>query len=157
MRSALAAFAVLGILGFGQDSVNFDAVRPGTEPPNWTFSSTHGGERGHWEVRFDPTAPTRGNVLEQVSGTHGEYDYPVAVFDRVVCRDGDLSVKFKIDGGGPARTAGVVWRYQDPNNYYLLHFSADQKNIALIRMQNGKPLPVPPIGGKGGALAIPHD
>jgi hypothetical protein len=157
MQSGLAPLAVLAFLGFGADSANFDTVKPGAIPPNWSFISTHGGERARWEVRHDPTAPSRGNVLEQVSGTPGQFEFPVAIFDKVVCRDGDLSVKFKIDGGRAARTAGLIWRYQDRDNYYLLHFSADEKNIVLFRVKGGKAQAVPVIGSRPGAFGVPHD
>ena len=115
------------------------------------------GAQAHWEIRRDPTAPSRGNVLEQVSGTPRPFDFPVAIFDKVVCRDGDLSVKFKIDGGGPTKTAGIVWRYQDRNNYYLLHFSADEKNIVLFRIRDGKAQAVPVIGSRPGSVGVAHD
>jgi hypothetical protein len=157
MQSGLAAAALLGLLGFGADNVNFDTLKPGAAPPNWSFTSTRGGEQARWEIRHDPTAPSRGNVLEQVSGTPGQYDFPVAIFDKVVCKDGDLSVKFKIDGGSGVRTAGIVWRYQDRNNYYLLHFSADQKNIVLYRVRDGRPQAIPVIGAKPGTVGVPHD
>src|SRR5579862_7134803 len=126
MQSGLAAWALVGFLGFGGDNVNFDTVRPGAIPPDWSFTSTRGGDRARWEIRSDPTAPSRGNVLEQVSGTSGKFDFPVAIFDKVFCLDVDLGVKFKIDGGRAVKTAGLIWRYQDRNNYYLMHFSADE-------------------------------
>ena len=167
MQNGVAAVALLGLLGFGGDSVNFDALKPGATPPNWSFSSTRDGAQARWEIRRDPTAPSRGNVLEQISGTPRPFDFPVAIFDKVVCRDGDLSVKFKIDGDGAAktagartagaRTAGIVWRYQDRNNYYLLHFSADEKNIVLFRIRDGKAQAVPVIGSRPGSVGVAHD
>lgn len=137
MRIAGGAFALLSVLGMGNESVNFDAVKPGVAPPNWSFVSAKGSPRARWEVRYDPSAPSRGNVLEQLGGPSHEAESPVALFDKVICKDGELSVKFKIEGHGRGRTAGVVWRYQNPSNYYLLRFSADEKNIALFRIRNG--------------------
>ena len=81
----------------------------------------------------------------------------MAIFDKVVCRDGDLTVKFRIDGGGRIRTAGIVWRFVDPNNYYLLHFSVDQKNIALLRVVNGNIQQVPVVSDKLTLKTIAHD
>jgi len=153
-----AAILLLGILGLANNnSANFDAVKPGVAPPNWTFAATRDGQHPRWEVRYDPSAPSRGNVLQQVTGTPRESESPVAVFDKVVCRDGDLSVKFKIAPGSRNRTAGIVWRYQDPDNYYLLRFSADQKNIAIFRVQNGESRVVPIEGGKAGTAGVSHD
>jgi hypothetical protein len=141
------AASVLGVLAFfgvgGNYNVNFDGVKPGALPPYWSATETHPGEPPHWVVMNDRTAPSHGSVLAQISSAPGEFAFPLAVFDKVVCRDGDLSVKFKIDAApGKIRTAGIVWRYQDPNDYYLLHFSADEKNIALLHMRNGKARPI---------------
>ncbi|HWE49209.1 MAG TPA: hypothetical protein VG273_05450, partial [Bryobacteraceae bacterium] len=65
--------------------------------------------------------------------------------------------KFKIVEGRPNRSAGVFWRYQDPRNYYVLRFSADQKNIAMFRVREGQFHPIPVTGGKAGATSVPHD
>jgi hypothetical protein len=178
MKVALAAATILSFLGFSADNVNFDTVKPGATPPGWSFV-TRASERAKWEVRHDAGAPSRGNVLEKVNpqsgspnnqkpgargGTNGAVSNPavaesgnsLAVFDKVVCRDGDLSVKFRIDGGARTKTTGIVWRYQDPDNYYLLHFSADQRNIVLFRVVNGKFQALPAIGGKPGAFGVPY-
>jgi hypothetical protein len=157
MQLAAGVVLLLGILGLGNDNVNFDAVKPGVTPPNWSFAATRDGQHPRWEVRYDPSAPSRGNVLQQIAGTPRENEFPVAVFDKVVCLDGDLSVKFKIAAGSRNRTAGIVWRYQDPDNYYLLRFSADQKNIAIYRIQNGESRAVPIEGGKAGVAGVAHD
>jgi len=157
LASALTLAAFLAIWGFGQDSVNFDAVKPGTTPPNWTFLSTRPQTGTRWEVRYDRTAPSRGNVLEKSESSIVEGDSPIAVFDKVVCRDGDLSVKFRIDGSGKSHTAGIVWRFVDQNNYYLLHFSADQKNIVLLRVLNGKREAVPLTSDRRTLTWLSHD
>lgn len=156
MRSLVGTVAFLSVLGFGSDSINFDAVRPGVAPPNWTFVSAVGSPRPRWEVRYDPSAPSRGNVLEQVGGNSRDSESPVALFDKVVCRDGDLSVKFKIEGRGRGRSAGIVWRYQDPANYYLLDFNADEKKVGLYRVKNGQAeaLPVVPEGAPAAASPL---
>jgi hypothetical protein len=159
MRSAAASVvALLSILGLGNDSINFDAVKPGVAPPNWSFVSALGAPRTGWEVRYDPSAPSRGNVLEQVNGTGKESESPVAIFDKIVCRDGDVSVKFKIEGRGKGRSAGIVWRYQDPGNYYLLDFSADEKSIAIYRVKDGHSQPLPIFAdGKPVGLKFSHN
>jgi hypothetical protein len=162
MRSAAGAFALFSILGLGNESVNFDGVKLGVAPPNWTFVSALGSPLPRWEVRYDPSAPSRGNVLEKLGSGAPESESPVAVFDKVVCRDGELSVKFKIDARGKGRGAGVVWRYQDPSNYYLLRFSADEKNIGVFRIRDGhsEPLQVRAEGGRATGSAgtlLSHD
>src|SRR5580700_8232460 len=105
------------IVGSGAQNVNYDAARQGQLPPGWSAPVSH-----EWQVRQEKTAPSHPNVL-QASVASGQSEPPLALFDQVVCLDGDLSVKFRIDGRQRGNAAGIVWRYQDPNNYYLLSVS----------------------------------
>ena len=157
MRAAFAAFALLGIVRAGADSVNFDNDATGAAPSYWTIAQTHPGPPAHWVIRPDATAPSRPNVFSQVSSDANRFEFDIAVYDKVICHDGDLSVKFRIRPGTPTRTAGVVWRYQDAKNYYLLHFSADQHNVVFFRVHNGKAEPIPIIGGKAHSFGVNHD
>jgi len=153
-----AAFITFSFPGFGAITVNFDNLKPGTLPPFWTATATRPLETPRWEVRRDATAPSRPNVFAQMSTLTNNTEFPLAVFDKVICRDGDLSVKFKIaPSTRRVKTAGIVWRYQDPRNYYLLDFSADEENIALFHVENGQLHPVPVLGGKPGNSGVSHD
>jgi hypothetical protein len=140
MRSGIAVAVALSVVGFGAENVNYDSVRQGELPPGW---SRHAASK--WEVRADKTAPSHPNVLQ--GGSSDEADAP-AVFDKVICRDGDLSVKFRIAAGQHGNAAGVVWRYQDENNYYLLRLSTDEESIVLEHVRNGVAERIPAIVGK---------
>jgi hypothetical protein len=148
MYLAATLLSVLGFFGgLGSNNIDFDGAKPGALPPYWTATETHPGEPPRWVIMNDRTAPSHRNVFAQLSSAPGEDAFPLAIFDRVICRDGDLSVKFKIDPRpGRIQTAGIVFRYQDPNDYYLLHFSVNEKNIALIHIQNGKAHPIQMMG-----------
>jgi hypothetical protein len=155
MRSLVAAAALFGSffgsLGGGSQKVDFDGIRPGSAPPNWVFESAR------LQVRPDATAPSQPNVMQLTPGQSGSGGASIAQFNPVVCRDGDLSVKFRIANGKAAKAAGVVWRYRDSANYYLLDFNADRKNVALYRVKDGVPHPVAIHGGKAGTVGIAHD
>ncbi|HXJ41933.1 MAG TPA: hypothetical protein VNH18_21835 [Bryobacteraceae bacterium] len=157
MSLGYGALVLAGFLAVPPGSVNFDAVQRGTAPPNWTVTPGRSARQPRWSVRFDPTAPSRGNVLEQTGNSASDESSPLALFDPVICRDGDLSVKFRIDPRGTGHTAGVVWRYQDDKNYYLLDFSATQKKISLYRVQNGVRQPVRIRGARPGVFHLEHD
>jgi hypothetical protein len=153
--AALIAFSLFGLAGI---TVNFDNLKPTSFPPWWTAATTRPQEAARWEVRRDSTAPSRPNVFAQISGLTNDSEYALAVFDKVICRDGEVSVKFKIAANvRRVKTAGIVWRYQDPRNYYLLHFSIDQQNIVLFRVENGQTHPISVRGGKPGAFGVSHD
>ena len=152
---AFITFTLFGLIGL---TVNFDNLKPTSFPPWWTAATTRPQDQARWEVRRDSTAPSRPNVLAQISGLPNNSEFALAVFDRVVCRDGDLSVKFKIASNArKVKTAGIVWRYQDPRNYYLLHFSVDEKNIVLFRVENGQTHAIPVRGGNPRAFGVSHD
>ena len=146
LRALPLALAVFSIFGSSSDSVDFDRVHPGPPPPGWAITP---GETGRWEIRSDSTAPSRPNVIAHVAGAPADTVASQAIFDKSVCYDGDLSVKFKIQDAAPgARNAGIIWRYQDPGNFYLLRFSVDQSSIVLYRMVNGQPQMVAAGAGK---------
>ena len=145
----------LSISAFGAESVNYDALRQGQLPPGWSAPVDR-----EWEVRADKTAPSHPNVLQVEPGA-GVATAPLALFDKVVCRDGDLSVKFRI-AAGPAgsrrgNAAGIVWRYRDPGNYYLLSLSAEDGNVVLYRIQNGVTEVVSPANGKRAGQGVSED
>lgn len=145
----------LSIAGFGAENVNYDTARQGQLPAGWSAPVARA-----WGVRTDKSAPSRPNVLQGVSGAN-ETEPPLALFDKVICRDGDLSVKFRIDGGqtgGPrGNAAGVIWRYRDAGNYYLLSLSADEKNVVLRRVRNGVSEVISPVGGKRAGEGVAED
>lgn len=143
MLRKIAVLAVLAVAGYGAESADYDAVRQGQLPPGWSAPANR-----KWEVRSDKTAPSHPNVLEAPSAAGSEGETPLVIFDKVICRDGDISVKFRLDGSQRGNAAGLVWRYQDPGNFYLLSFSADEKNIVLHRVRNGV-TEVVSSGGKG--------
>ena len=40
-------------------------------------------------------------------------------------KNGDLSAEMKIVSGKATQTGGLIWRYQDPNNYYVFKLRND--------------------------------
>jgi hypothetical protein len=149
--SGLAAYIAFSILGFGGSTINFAGVKPGGFPPYWTATP-------RWQIRLDDTAPSRPEVFVRLPPPTSEAESSLAIYDKVVCRDGDLSVKFKIaPSERRVKTVGMVWRYQDPRNYYLLQFSADEKTVELFHVRNGQQRPVPVTGAKPGVAGVSHD
>ena len=46
------------------------------------------------------------------------------------------------------RAAGLVWRYQNENNYYIVRANAREDNVVLYKVQNGKRTDLP-LKGEG--------
>jgi len=81
----------------------FDRDAPGQAPSGWKAGVTGRGTPV-WEVRPDPAAPSRPNVLQQVgSGT-----FPWIVRADVSLENGRVEVKFKPLAGRQDQAGGLV-------------------------------------------------
>ena len=47
-------------------------------------------------------------------------------------------MKFKAVSGGKDQAAGIVWRYRDKDNYYIVRANALENNVVLYKVQSGK-------------------
>jgi hypothetical protein len=136
--------------------VNFDRAAVGALPPGWTASMTHVGGSPRWEVIVDDSAPSRPNVLGQISTDRTAGRFPLAIWNGATLRDGTVGVKFKAVSGTVDQGAGLVWRYQDPNNYYIVRANALEDNVVLYKVENGERLALAPKGAVSNAYGVEH-
>ena len=61
-------------------------------------------------------------------------------------RDGFVEVKFKPVNGKEDQAGGIVWRFQDANNYYVVRGNALEDNVVLYKTVNGKRSSLPVKG-----------
>lgn len=145
-----------GIFNRSVESVDFDKLAANSAPSGWTFAQSHRGAPGRWVIHPDANALSTPNVLAQLGTDRSPGRIALALYDKGYCKNGDLSADMKIVSGKSTQTGGLVWRYQDPDNYYLLEVSADRDLIAVIRMQDGKASPVVRLGPGFGAQQVSH-
>jgi hypothetical protein len=60
--------------------------------------------------------------------------------------DGSVSVRFKPVAGERDQAAGIVWRYRDPDNYYIVRANALEDNVVLYKVAGGKRISLEPKG-----------
>ena len=132
----------------GSATIGFDDAEVGQAPRGFTSALTGGGELGSWIVQEDPTAPSGKKVLVQTSADKTNSRFPVCVFDGVSTADGTFSVGFKPISGSVDQAAGIVWRYQDSANYYLVRANALEGNVVLYKVEGGKRTDLP-LRGEG--------
>ena len=157
MRLLLVSAALLSFAAFGAaQMLNFENCVPGTLPPGWTTAMTHKGTPPKWEVVRDESAPSPPYVLAQVSkdGTAGRF--PLAIWDNATLRDGEVSVVFKPVSGAVDQAAGIVWRYQDSRNYYIVRANALENNVVLYKVVSGVRESIAPKGLPSRAYGIKH-
>jgi hypothetical protein len=122
--------------------VNFDNGPLGQTPPEWTVAMTNHGRAPRWEIVRDMSAATQPYVLAQVSDDPTRDRFPLAVFNDVTFRDGDVSVRMKPVSGREVQAGGLVWRYRDENNYYVARANALQHNVQVFKVENGRRVPL---------------
>jgi hypothetical protein len=155
MRMKLVGWMVALTLGFGSaETIRFDINAPGSIPAGWTVVEAAKGPK--WEVLRDPTAPSKPNVLAQMSANGGNSHFPLAILDKSDYKDGEVSVKFKTVAGKHDQAAGLVWRYRDAANYYLVRANALENNIVMYKVEDGRWLSLTPKGKPVRGAGVPH-
>jgi len=156
VRRVLVAGLALHSLTFAE-VVRFEAERPGTVPRGWSVAMTHNGGAPRWEIVRDESAPSPPHVLAQLSQDRTAGRFPLAIWDRTSTVDGSVSVAFKTVDGAVDQAAGIVWRYQDPNNYYIVRANALENNVVLYKVENGVRLSIAPKGLPSRSYGVRHD
>jgi hypothetical protein len=150
-------FLILAAPGLSlAETVNFDSATPGQVPPGWTVAMTHTGGAPKWEVLKDDTAPSQPNVFAQVSNDSTSGRFPLAIWEKANFKDGALTVKFKPVSGQEDQAAGMVWRYRDPDNYYIVRANAAENNVVLYKVENGKRSALAPKGTPPKTYGVKH-
>src|SRR3989442_13356790 len=157
MQISLVVLAVgIAVAFLGSETIRFDAGAPGSLPGGWTVVATNNGAAAKWEILRDSTAPSRPNVLAQISADRTHNRFPMAILNTVNYRDGEVSVKFKPIAGKTDQAAGLVWRYRDPDNYYLVRADALENNIVMYKIQDGHWTPLVPRGRTPANFNVRH-
>jgi hypothetical protein len=155
--SLFAAVALAGVAGAETTRVlNFEADTIGSAPAGMSFATTKvagKGEPGGWVVAEE--GGERGRVLVQTTADRTSGRFPVAVVDATIAADVDVSVRFKPVSGNVDMAAGLVWRYRDADNYYIVRANALEDNVVLYKVEKGRriDLPLKGLGKTYGAKA----
>jgi hypothetical protein len=144
--AGLVVHAATRKVDFDQDAVN--------QPPSgFEFGHTAGvGRPGNWVVQADGS----NKVLAQTDADATRLRFPVAVLTDVTAADVDLSVRFKPISGRVDQAAGLVWRYQNQDNYYLVRANALEDNVVLYKVEKGKRTDLP-LKGEGRTYGTKSD
>jgi hypothetical protein len=114
------------------ETKTFEADAIGQPPSGWSCGATGRGDP-KWTIEADPSAPSKAKVLRQ-SGTA---TFPWCVRTDTKLSDGWVEVKFKPISGKEDQAGGVVWRWQDGDNYYVARANALENNVSLYYTARG--------------------
>lgn len=106
---------------------NFDRDTVGSLPTGYESYS------GSWAVRAESDAPSPANVLCQSATA----EYPAVCFSEKVYTNLVMTVRFKPISGKEDQAAGIIFRVQDKDNYYILRANALEDNVNFYRYASG--------------------
>jgi hypothetical protein len=118
---------------FGGDAV-------GQPPMGFLFGNTAKvGAPGAWVVQ----AENANQYLAQTNADATRSRFPMAIVSDISAADVDISVRFRPVSGRVDQAAGLVWRYQNADNYYLVRANALENNVVLYKVERGRRTDLP--------------
>src|SRR5829696_4780871 len=143
--TALLLASFVSIAEMQTRTVDFNQDAVDQPPKGFEFGTTAGtGTPGKWLVQADGS----NKVLAQLDADRTASRFPLAVLSGVNAADVDISVRFKPVSGRGDQAAGLVWRYQNIDNYYIVRANALENNVVLYKVQNGRRTDLP-LKGEG--------
>jgi hypothetical protein len=141
----LAALGATVVVQGASRKIDFSDDLVGQPPKGFEFGYTaKAGTPGKWIVQ----AEGANKYLAQVDADNTRARFPVAVVLDISAADVDLAVRFRPVSGRVDQAAGLVWRYRDQDNYYIVRANALEDNVVLYKVENGKRTDLP-VKGEG--------
>ncbi len=135
----MATLLVAAGVAAAETKVTFDA---GTDLPRGWQTGITGQGQAKWEVLADDSAPSKPNVLRQ----SGEATFAWAAKTDEKITNGFAEVRFKAVSGKEDQAGGIMFRFLDGNNYYVVRANALEDNVVLYRTIEGKRTSLPVKG-----------
>jgi hypothetical protein len=118
--------------------VTFSKDSAGKVPTGWKVDKTGKGDGSAWSVVADDSAPSKtGFALMQTAESPSAL-FNLCILDDSQFLDGEVMVDFKAVKGDHDQGGGILWRYQDANNYYVARMNPLESNLRLYKVVDGK-------------------
>lgn len=127
-------------------SVTFDFLKPGSEPGAFACDVVGPGGPGRWVVTQAPAEGGIRRVLAQTSQVGDRSRMPHCLLKNYRGAEVDVVVLIRPVSGEQAQAGGLVWRAQNKQNFYVLLLDAKAEQLAVYRVQAGRPAPLPIAG-----------
>jgi hypothetical protein len=120
----------------------------GSMPTNFHAALAGSGPPGAWKVLLDDVPPllapltdqapsvTKRAVIAQTSRDTTDEHFPMFIYDAETFRDFKFTTRFKIVSGAVEQMAGMVFRFQNASNFYVVRASALGHNLRFYKMVN---------------------
>lgn len=135
-RLCVAILIVGGTLAWGAQRApgevrTFDADHIGAAPVEFVFAEARGAAPDRWSVQRIGPDTLLAHAGDSIRGS----GFSFAVLDGPARGDVQVSVRLRLSDG--SRSGGLVWRYQDPENYYLASLEIGEQRVGVYRVTRG--------------------
>jgi hypothetical protein len=110
----------------------------GKVPAGWKADKTGKGEGSVWKVVADETVPSKTGLALAQTAEGPSSMFNLCVADEPSMKDVEVMVSFKAVKGQKDQGGGIVWRYQDANNYYIARMNPLEDNYRVYKVIAGK-------------------
>ena len=130
--------------------IDFTGLATGQAPTNFSSTVAGNGPAGNWTILsakipsllapLTPQAESMASqlVLAQTSQDPTDEHFPLLVYQGESFKNFKLTTRFKMISGIAEQMAGVVFRYQNASNVYVVRASALGHNVRFYKMVNGQ-------------------
>jgi hypothetical protein len=152
-KSFFGLWLALAVSASGAEiKIAFSEIAVGQSPTNFHHALAGTGQPGNWKIVADespsalaPLMPqiastahtVRRPVLAQLSQDPTDEHFPMLIYDGQTFKDFKLATQFKIVGGTAEQMAGIVFRFENASNFYVLRASALGHNVRFYKVVNG--------------------
>jgi hypothetical protein len=95
------------------------------------------GRPPSWQPVADPDAPD-GWALAETAADPADLRFPLCISAQAATRDFDATLRFKPVSGTRAQVAGLMFRAQSANDYYVVRANSLDNSVRFYRMEKGK-------------------
>jgi hypothetical protein len=118
-------------------TITFSKDDAGKTPAGWKAAQTGKGE-SVWKVVADESAPSKSGYALAQTTNNPDALFNLCVANEPSLKDVEVIVAFKAVKGEKDQGGGIVWRYQDANNYYIARMNPLEDNFRVYKVVDGK-------------------
>jgi hypothetical protein len=124
------------VAGYSKD-IDFDSFELDKVPVGFVPILIGTGKEISWVVKTEPSALSGTKVLAQTSIDDLDFRFPIVLYDELIAKDVDVTVQFKTLSGKVSQAAGIIFRFQDEDHFYVVRANALENEVRLYKVVDG--------------------
>ena len=134
----MLVLALAGSASGAELVLDFGSAGSDQTPPGFTNTLAGTGRVGRWRAMTDEIPGlTNVTVLAQTSMEVVDERFPLLIYQKAKFDDFTVTTKFKLVEGVVEQMAGIVFRYQDEKDFYVIRASGLGNNVRFYKVVGG--------------------